>query len=215
MATPSIAVIDYGMGNLRSVGKALELVGAQVLVTDRPQEIKKASAVVFPGVGSFGPAIAYIKQRGIDEAILEAIEEDKPFLGLCLGFQLLFDSSEENGTRKGLGVIPGKVLKFDFKTKKLSKLKVPHMGWNSIRQQDTAEARRMFKGIPDNSYFYFVHSFYGKPKEGKAVAGKTEYGIPFCAAVASGRTWACQFHPEKSGSKGLRLLKNFVEEAKK
>lgn len=213
MAQPSITVIDYGMGNLRSVAKALELVGATVRVSGEAAAITTADAVVFPGVGSFGPAIANLEKNGLVDVIGSVVKKGKPFLGMCLGFQMLFSRSEEEGDHRGLGIIAGDVLKFDFKGNKT--LKVPHMGWNTVRISDTPAAKAMFSGIADNSYFYFVHSYYGKPADNSAVAGVTEYGIPFCAAVATGSTWACQFHPEKSGAIGLQLLKNYVEEVKK
>jgi glutamine amidotransferase len=248
-----IAVIDYGMGNLRSVAKALELAGSRVLVTGEPSRIRQADAVVFPGVGSFGPAVAYLKRARLIDPLRAAIDRNKPFLGLCLGFQLLFDFSEEEGMFPGLGVIPGKVVRFNpllmespgsagggminevaggrviegasgsrrrgatFAAKGLSrfrKLKIPHMGWNSLkinRQNGAA----MFKGIAEGSYFYFVHSYYGLPGDDGVVAASTDYGTEFCSAVARDRVWACQFHPEKSGETGLKLLRNFVREAGK
>lgn len=212
MAQPSITVIDYGMGNLRSVAKALELVGADVRVSGEASSILSADAVVFPGVGSFGPAIANLEKSALVDVITSVVHKGKPFMGMCLGFQMLFARSEEEGEHRGLGIIPGDVLKFDFRGDKT--LKVPHMGWNTVRIADTPAAQTMFRGIADNSYFYFVHSYYGKPAEAAAMAGVTEYGIPFCAAVAIGSTWACQFHPEKSGATGLQLLKNYVDEVK-
>ena len=216
MKAPTIAVIDYGMGNLRSVAKALELAGASVRVTDKPSVIASAHAAVFPGVGAFGPAIEYLSRNGIDEAIAGVIGNGKAFLGLCLGFQLLFDYSAEGGTYKGLGVIPGKVVRFAFAKKSAGrKLTVPHMGWNRVNAGNSPSVPRLFKGIPNHSFFYFVHSYYGMPKDKKAVAGSTAYGNTFCSAIAQGRTWACQFHPEKSGAMGIQLLKNFVQEAKK
>jgi glutamine amidotransferase len=214
MKNPAIAVIDYGMGNLRSVAKALELVGANALVTSDPAVINRAQAVVFPGVGSFKPAIKNVRAAGVKDALLDAIDANKPFLGICLGFQLLFDSSEEEGISKGLGIIPGKVVKFDFSGRgraRFKGLKIPHMGWNTVRVNKKNGA--MFAGIPDNAYFYFVHSFYGMPDSSGVISGTTAYGIDFCSAVAKDRVWACQFHPEKSGDRGLRLLKNFVREA--
>lgn len=214
MKKPEIAVIDYSMGNLRSVGKALELVGADVVVSGDPARIRAAQAAVFPGVGSFGAAVRYLRKQGLKDTIAEVIERGSPFLGLCLGFQLLFDTSEEEGMHDGLGIIPGKVVRFDFKGKNAG-LKVPHMGWNRVQAANSGIKKKMFKGIPDGSWFYFVHSYYGKPESRKAVAATTEYGIPFCSAVVIGNAWACQFHPEKSGANGLKLLKNFVEEVKK
>lgn len=213
MKKPRIAVIDYGMGNLRSVGKALEFAGAEAIVTSSPSRIRSAEAAVFPGVGSFGPAIKYLRKTGLDEAILDVINRGKPFLGLCLGFQLLFDTSVEEGSFKGLGVIPGKVVKFRAGGDR--RLKIPHMGWNSLKISGKEAAYSMFSGIPDNSYFYFVHSYYAVSKDASAVAGRTGYGIDFCSAVKKGNIWGCQFHPEKSSAFGLKLLGNFLKEVKK
>ncbi|MFH1369642.1 MAG: imidazole glycerol phosphate synthase subunit HisH [Elusimicrobiota bacterium] len=201
---PIVAVIDYGMGNLRSVGKALELSGARTEITASSSRIKSADAIVLPGVGSFGPAIKNLKRAGIDDTILEAVGKGRPFLGLCLGFQLLFDASSEDGLHKGLGIIPGKVVKFR------TKLKVPHMGWNSIRYPRGKARPLMFDGIPENSFFYFVHSYYAAPSGASEIAGITGYGSDFCSAVTMNRVWGCQFHPEKSSGYGLQLLKNFV-----
>ena len=198
------------MGNLRSVAKALEKAGAETCVTASPDEIRAADAVVFPGVGAFGAALEHLKKSKLLTVIEETIARDKPFLGLCLGFQLLFDHSTEDGNHAGLGIIPGAVKRFSFAKKK--GLKVPHMGWNNVIVSPTA-ARTMFKGIPQNTYFYFVHSYYGIPKKKADTAGTTVYGIPFCAAVVRGNVWGCQFHPEKSSTMGLQLLKNFVQKA--
>jgi glutamine amidotransferase len=210
MVRPTIAVIDYGMGNLRSVAKALELVGAKAVVTDSPRILGTADGIVFPGVGSFGAAMDNLRKTRLKERLLDVIQLGKPFLGICLGFQLLFSSSEEDRKCRGLGVIPGKVVRFSRST---ALLKVPHMGWNTVSFSDSSPAKRMFRGIPGHSYFYFVHSYYGNPDDRSVVSGSTEYGTTFCSAVASNRVWACQFHPEKSGRYGLKLLKNFVNEA--
>jgi glutamine amidotransferase len=206
---PLIAIIDYEMGNLRSVSKALELVGARTIVTGSPRALRSADAAVFPGVGAFGPSIKYIRRKGIYDAIYGIIDAGKPFLGLCLGFQMLFDSSSEGGSYKGLGVFPGRVVRF-----KNSQI-VPHMGWNSIKYHPDKSGETMFKGIANDSYFYFVHSYYGVPEEREFVAGSTEYGGTFCSAVIKDRVWGCQFHPEKSGKNGIKLLSNFLEEVKK
>lgn len=206
---PLIAVIDYGMGNLRSVSKALELAGAKAVVTSKNSIIRSADAVVFPGVGAFGPAMKSIRKSGLDKSILEVIAKGKPFLGLCLGFQLLFDTSIEDGNHKGLGIIPGKVIKFK------TTLKVPHMGWNTIKYRGKDAKATMFKGIPENSYFYFVHSYYAATNRGQNVSGITSYGIDFCSAVIKGKVWGCQFHPEKSSANGIKLLKNFIKMANK
>jgi glutamine amidotransferase len=209
---PKIALIDYGMGNLRSVGKALELAGADVCVTNSARQINSAYALVLPGVGSFGPAIKNLKKEKLVETIIKSVNSGKQYLGLCLGFQFLFDSSEEEGNYKGLGLIEGKVKKFVFKGSN-RKLKIPHMGWNNV--SSCGNPGTMFKGIKDGSYFYFVHSYYGVPKDNKAVAGTTDYGFEFCSAVEKDNIWACQFHPEKSGETGIKLLKNFVGAVKK
>lgn len=210
-AKPTIAVIDYGMGNLRSVAKAVALTGGTPVVSDDPATIRSCQGVIFPGVGAFAPAIAFIRRRRLIDTIWDVIGKDRFFLGLCLGFQLLFTSSTEDGTHDGLGVVPGTVQRFSFAD---PSLKVPHMGWNQVSIADPALKRTMFRGIPDRSFFYFVHSYYGKPRHRAMVAATTDYGKTFCSAVAYGRVWGCQFHPEKSGTIGLRLLTNFVREVK-
>ena len=213
MNKAEIAVIDYGMGNLRSVAKALELVGAKAVVSDSPKRILAAEAVVFPGVGSFGPAMNNLKDKGLDETIKDAVSRGRFFLGLCLGFQLLFEVSYEEGKHKGLGIFDGDVPKFKAPGKKGISLRIPHMGWNTVKAADAGE--KMFKGIPDNAYFYFVHSYYCAPKDKGVIAGETTYGKTFCSAIVKNRIWACQFHPEKSASNGIRLLRNFVSEVEK
>jgi len=206
---PAIAVIDYGMGNLRSVAKALEKAGARVQVTDSPSVVKKAKAIVLPGVGAFGEASRRLKSTGLDKVIQSSLHANKPFLGICLGLQLLFEGSEESPKAKGLGFWKGTVKRFRIK-----KEKVPHMGWNTLRQsrEQKAEGRnKVLKGISENAYFYFVHSYYPVPKDRTVIATETRYGLPFCSSAAQGRVFACQFHPEKSGDQGQRLLKNFVK----
>lgn len=211
---PKIALIDYGMGNLRSVGKALELAGADVRVTGSAARLKAADAVVLPGVGSFGPAIKNLKKQGLIGTVIDLVRSGKPYLGLCLGFQFLFSQSEEEGRFGGFDIIRGNVRKFDFpRGGKFGKLKIPHMGWNNVSV--TAAKGKMFSGISDNSYFYFVHSYYAVPENKKVVAGTTDYGLRFCSALENDNVWACQFHPEKSGELGIRLLKNFVAEVKR
>jgi len=208
-----IAVVDYGMGNLRSVSKALELVGAKAVVSDKRSKILVAQAIVFPGVGSFGPAMNNLKAKKLDDTIKEAILRGGFFLGLCLGFQLLFEASYEEGKHKGLGILKGDVPKFNIPEKRGASLRIPHMGWNTVKASEAGE--KMFNGIKDNSYFYFVHSYYCAPDDNALIAGKTSYGIDFCSAIVKDGIWACQFHPEKSGKNGLRLLRNFVEEVEK
>lgn len=197
-----IAIIDYGMGNLRSVHKAFEAVGHQAVVTREARLIADASHVVLPGVGAFGDCMANLKQYDLIDPILAAIESGKPFLGICLGLQLLFSESEEFGTHKGLGIIPGRVRKFVLNPS----LKVPHMGWNDIQIVRPAPP---FEGITRGSYCYFVHSYYVEPADSAVVAAVTEYGHPFAAAVWKDNVIACQFHPEKSQRIGLQIIKNF------
>lgn len=202
-----IAVIDYGMGNLRSVQKALEIAGANAKVTSRPEDIRKAEKIVFPGVGSFGEAMKELKRRGLVNPIKDAINEGKVFLGLCLGLQLLFDNSDEAPGVKGLGVLKGEVKRFRGKG-----LKVPHMGWNNIVKgaRGKGQGSRVLDGVPDNSYMYFVHSYYVKPKDKKIILTTTDYGMKFVSGIAKDNIYAFQFHPEKSQGLGLKILKNFV-----
>lgn len=200
-----IAVIDYGMGNLRSVSKALERVGGEAEVTSSAEAIGSAEAVVLPGVGAFYQAMENLKGLGIVTSICQAIRSGKPFMGICLGLQLLFTESEE-GECEGLNIISGKVKKF-----KVESLKVPHMGWNEIQFKVESENPQFLKGIPKGSYFYFAHSYYVEPEEEKVVLTTTDYGIKFTSAVREGNIFGVQFHPEKSGEKGLELLKNFVQ----
>ncbi|HBQ63571.1 MAG TPA: imidazole glycerol phosphate synthase subunit HisH [Clostridiales bacterium] len=206
-----IAVVDYGVGNLGSVGKAFSSLDAGVQVTSDPREVRKARAVVLPGVGAYRDAMDSLKQKGLKEPVLEAIREGRPFLGICLGLQLLFDSSEEHAEHgdltPGLGVFPGQVRRFEPDELPDGKLKIPHMGWNSISIQKSCP---LFEGIADGTYFYFVHSYYLKAGERDVVAATTWYGRDFDAAIAAGKVYATQFHPEKSGVEGLRVLKNFI-----
>lgn len=208
----SIAVIDYGMGNLRSVEKALEIAGGKVRIVSGRNGIEKCDSLVFPGVGSFGDAMKELKARRLVGPIKAAIKSGKPFLGLCLGLQLLFEKSEEAPGVKGLGVLAGEVKRFRFKKAVGARvaLKVPHMGWNNIKIKDQKQEIGILNGIPDNSYMYFVHSYYVKPEDKGAVLTTTGYGIEFTSAVASGNIYGLQFHPEKSQAVGLKVLKNFV-----
>ena len=200
-----IAVIDYGMGNLRSVEKALEVAGADSIVTSKPAEIEKCGKLVLPGVGSFGGAMKELKSRRLIGPIKDAIKSGKPFLGLCLGLQLLFEKSEEAPGVKGLGILAGEVKRF-----RPGELKVPHMGWNNIEIMGQRSDVRILNKIPDNSYMYFVHSYYVKPKDKSVVLTTTDYGIKFVSSVAMDSIYGLQFHPEKSQAMGLRILKNFV-----
>lgn len=204
-----ITIIDYGMGNLRSVQKGFERVGFEALVTSDPQQVLQAERVVLPGVGAFRDCMANLEQRGFVEPILRVLAEGRPFLGICLGLQLLFSESEEFGLHKGLGVIPGRVVRFaDTMTEAGEKLPVPHMGWNQIHLQGTSP---LFNGIVDRSNVYFVHSYYVKPDDPAVVAATCSYGLEFCAAIHRDNLVATQFHPEKSQAIGLQMLKNFAE----
>ncbi len=204
-----IAIIDYGMGNLRSVQKAFEKVGYEARVTSDPKVVLEAERVVLPGVGAFRDCIRNLEEGGFIEPILRVIREGRPFLGICLGLQLLFTESEEFGLHRGLDVIPGRVVRFADGLKDGDEdLKVPHMGWNqlAIKRRPPALA-----GIADGSNFYFVHSYYVKPDDPSVVATTTDYGGEFCSSVWKDNIVATQFHPEKSQEKGLAILKNFGE----
>jgi glutamine amidotransferase len=207
----SIAVIDYGMGNLRSVQKALEAVGARARVTDSAAEVREAQAVVLPGVGAFGEAVRRLQKQKLWGAIEDTLTTQKPFLGICLGLQLLFESSEESPRVKGLGYLKGPVVR--FKSRRKSPLKVPHIGWNSVELNRKNRSPWM-KGLRPGEFFYFVHSFFPAPNDRNVIAATTPYGEDFCSAAAGESYFATQFHPEKSGDQGLRLLKAFVKRAK-
>jgi len=198
-----IKIVDYGMGNLRSVQKAFERIGADAVIVTRPAEVEGASKLVLPGVGAFRDAIHGLKRTELDGPVRDHIAADKPFLGICLGLQLLFDVSYEDGQWEGLGVLGGQVVRFADQRD----LKVPHMGWNSL---EFAKPTRLFEGIPSGSSFYFVHSYHVVPKDESVIAARTEHGTRFVSAVAKNNLFATQFHPEKSQSVGLRLLKNFA-----
>ncbi|MFH0763816.1 MAG: imidazole glycerol phosphate synthase subunit HisH [Candidatus Omnitrophota bacterium] len=203
-----IAVIDYGMGNLRSVQKALEVTGAKALVTSKPADLEKCGKLVFPGVGAFGDAMRGLKRFKLVEPIKDAIADGRPFLGLCLGLQLLFEKSEEAPGVKGLGLLKGGVKRFRFKDKRL---KVPHMGWNCIEGAGgKSPGAGILKGVPKNSYMYFVHSYYVLPKDKSVMLTTTDYGIKFVSGVCKDNIYGFQFHPEKSQSVGLKILENFV-----
>ncbi|MCM2359275.1 MAG: imidazole glycerol phosphate synthase subunit HisH [Geobacteraceae bacterium] len=204
-----IAIIDYGMGNLRSVQKGFERVGCDATVTADPKVVLEADKIVLPGVGAFPDCMRNLEQGGFIEPLLRVIREGRPFLGICLGLQLLFTESEEFGIHQGLGVIPGRVVRFpEGMAEHGENLKVPHMGWNQL------EIRRrppVFEGVEDGSNFYFVHSYYVSPEDESVVATTTSYGIGFCSSIWKENIVATQFHPEKSQEKGLRILKNFGE----
>lgn len=202
-----IAVVDYGMGNLRSVQKALEKVGHNVLVTSSPQQILDAHSIVLPGVGAFKDCIHNLEKLKLIDPILKSIKMGKPFLGICLGLQILFTESEEFGKTTGLDLIKGKVVRFPKGNKPASmRLKVPHMGWNSISMSKDIP---FFSGIEDGSFFYFVHSYYVDPDDKGIVATTTSYGIEFTSSIQKENIFACQFHPEKSQRLGLQILRNF------
>jgi glutamine amidotransferase len=201
---PTVAVIDYGMGNLRSVAKAVEAAGGAVRIVTRPDEITSAAGLVLPGVGALADCISALKAGGLDLAVREWIRADRPFLGVCLGLQALFDFSEEADTQ-GLGIFPGRVVRF----KAPAGLKIPHMGWNTVRF--TQPGSPLAAGLaPEGEAFYFVHSYYCVPADPALVLAECEYGGLFTAAIARGRCFATQFHPEKSQAKGLQLYRNFV-----
>lgn len=199
-----VAIIDYGAGNLSSVKKALDYLGAESEITQDKEKILSASHVILPGVGSFGDAMKSMAERGLVEPVKQAARSGKPFLGICLGLQLLFESSEESKGVEGLGLIKGKIVQIP----RDNGLKVPHIGWNSVKIN---QKNGIFSGIEDGSYFYFVHSFYLKDAEPDAVAATTEYGVDIECAVQKGNLCATQFHPEKSSRLGLQLLENFLK----
>ena len=198
-----IAIIDYGMGNLRSVQKALEHLGRRAEITQKQKVIETAERVVLPGVGAFGAAMANLERMELVEPIRNAALSGKPFLGICLGMQLLLSASEEMGLFKGLDLIPGRVRKFDID----GSLKVPHMGWNALKVEKPCKLR---EGMEDGARVYFVHSYYPVPSP-EFIAATSDYGTRFCAVIAKDNIFATQFHPEKSGSVGLRMLANFAE----
>src|SRR5579885_1163288 len=197
-----IAIIDYGAGNIRSIAKALEYLGAQVTVTDDPRVVQQARAIVLPGVGSGGAAMKRMVERGLDDAIREATEQGKPFLGICLGMQLLAQHHAE-GEVAGLSLFPGTVQRIPQGPK------IPHMGWNQVRPLHNGLP--IFAGIAPEAYFYFAHSYYVEPQNQQGVAAVTDYGSPYCSVIVTEQVWGTQFHPEKSGEVGLQLLKNFLK----
>ena len=199
-----IAIIDYDAGNIRSVEKAMAKLGQEVWITRDRERIMNADKVILPGVGSFGDAMANLREYNLVEVIKDVVAEKKPFLGICLGLQLLYESSEETPGVEGLGILKGKILKIPEQ----KDLKIPHMGWNSLHLQNDG---RLFRGIEQNPYVYFVHSYYLKAGEEKTVKATTEYSVNIHASVEKDNVFACQFHPEKSGDLGLQILKNFAE----
>lgn len=199
-----IAIIDYDAGNIKSVEKALQKLGADVVITKDAQEILRADKVILPGVGAFGDAMANLKKFGLDKVIYEVVKKGTPFLGICLGLQLLFERSDETPGVEGLGILKGEILRIPDK----DDLKIPHMGWNSLHLQNQG---RLFMGLSEQSYVYFVHSYYLKAEDEQIVKATTDYSVNIHASVEKDNVFACQFHPEKSSDVGLKILKNFVE----
>ncbi len=199
-----VAVIDYDAGNIRSVEKAVAALGGQAAVTRKPEEILSAEHVILPGVGAFGDAMGKLRKYGLDGVIREVVARKTPFLGICLGLQLLFESSEESEGVKGLGILPGKIVRIP----EGADLKIPHIGWNSLSYPNPG---RLFKGVPEQSYVYFVHSYYLQAEDAGIVRAVTQYGVEIHASVEKENIFACQFHPEKSSETGMRILKNFLE----
>ena len=198
-----IALIDYDAGNMKSVEKALQLLGQETVVTRDPDEIYRADGVILPGVGSFGDAMENLRRFGLVEVIRRVTEQGTPFLGICLGLQLLFESSEESPGVEGLGLLPGKILRIPAGEGR----KIPHMGWNDITFPHPG---RLFAGVAEHSYVYFVHSYYLKAEDPSIVTAVTRYGTGIHASVEKGNVFACQFHPEESSDVGLQILKNFA-----
>jgi len=199
-----IAILDYGMGNLRSVEKALQKVGAQTLVTSEPEKVLIAEGLVLPGVGAFKDCMRNLKEYGLIDALYQFIQSGRPFLGICLGLQLLFSESTEFGLYKGLDIIKGKVVRFP----QGSTVKVPHMGWNTVKIEKEVP---FLQDIEDESYFYFVHTYYVIPEDESIVATTTNYGVKFVSSICHNNIFACQFHPEKSQELGLKILRRFKE----
>ena len=199
-----IAILDYDAGNIKSVEKALQKLGQEVIITRDAEEILSADKVILPGVGAFGDAMHNLRKYGLDQVIYQVVENKTPFLGICLGLQLLFEKSDESVGAKGLGILQGEICRIPDK----EGLKIPHMGWNSLHLQHDG---RLFAGLPEDSYVYFVHSYYLKAKDESIVKATTEYSTHIHASVEQGNVFACQFHPEKSSDVGLQILRNFVE----
>jgi len=199
----TITVIDYGIGNLRSVTKALEFLGCQVTLTSDPNEVMRANKLVLPGVGAFGAGMRNLTQLGLVDAIRDAVQRGTPLLGICLGLQLLFDESEEMGRHEGLKLVRGKVVRFP----ETNNIRIPHMGWNALKIR---KSEPLFKGVPDGAMVYFVHSYFPVPDDNSVIAATTEHGVEFVSAIAIDNIFGTQFHPEKSSKVGLQILRNFV-----
>ena len=200
-----IGVIDYGAGNLRSVCNSLKKLSVNSTLIRSPEDIKDISSIIFPGVGSFGDSSEQLKKQRLFDPIKSWLKEDRPFLGICIGFQMLFEKSDESPNSDGFGIIPGKVVRFPEE----NLLKVPHMGWNEIKVRNSSDP--IWKGIKTSTHFYFVHSYYPEPLESNSVSSITSYGLEFASSVRCGNIFGTQFHPEKSQAAGLKLISNFLE----
>ncbi|MDD5560516.1 MAG: imidazole glycerol phosphate synthase subunit HisH [Candidatus Omnitrophica bacterium] len=200
-----IAIIDYGMGNIHSVSKAIELCGGKPIVTNKKSQLNSCGKIVLPGVGAFDDAVAELEKLGLSSVIKEEIKNGKPFLGICLGMQLLFEDSQEAKSKEGLGILKGRVVKFSSKLGQ----KIPHMGWNNL--EDLLSGCLLLKGIKANDQVYFCHSYYPEPIDKTAIAATCGYGVKFACALAKDNIYGVQFHPEKSQAVGLKIIKNFIE----
>lgn len=208
MTKPKLAIIDYGVGNFRNVQKAFEAIGAAAEITDNPAVVEQAEVVVLPGVGAFGDAMHHLRTRELDQPVLAAAQAGKPLFGICVGLQLLFDESEEMGQHRGLGILPGKIVRFPDRPG----LVVPHMGWNQI---EPARKHPLLRDITPGDFAYFAHSYYAVPANPTDIIACTDYGQPFPTVVGRDNVCAIQFHPEKSQGVGLQILRNFVEMTKR
>jgi len=201
----NIAIIDYGVGNLRSVEKAFTSQGIEAVITRDEKTLRAAEKLVLLGVGAFGYAMENLRKLGFDELVIEAAGAGKPIIGLCVGLQMMFNEGHEFGVHKGLGLLSGKVIKFP------DGVRVPHVGWNQVEYRNDCRSLPIFRGLPDQSFYYFVHSYYVKPDDKSCVLGETDYGLKFASICGRDNVIGVQFHPEKSQATGLRLLKNFAE----
>lgn len=209
-----IAIVDYDAGNLHSVNKAVEFLGLSARITSDPDEVRRADGVILPGVGSFDDCVAKLRRFGLDKPVVEAVKADKPFLGICVGMQILFEYGDEGKGALGLGLLPGRVVRLGTASGVGPSpglgMKIPHMGWNELRLRSNGLCP-LFRGLRDGTYVYFVHSYHAVPADPSVVAAATDYGGPVVAAVAKGNLFGVQFHPEKSSSVGLSILRNFGE----